>query len=210
MSWCCGPTRLAGRPRAAGGPSSATRARRREAQLARYREIEAGCCAAAPGCSRRWTPRLRHLAALLRGIGRQREYAAWCPWVADRLEGAAQEGHGGGGARRAPARPLRPERGAPALRILPEGQRGREGMTRSGYDQGEASGLVQGARVGRLSLRNRPRPGRGAGTLPASWWRTRSWGGPERRSEGHSAAYQIALPLPRAAGVARRARRRGG
>ena len=68
-------------------------------------------------------------------------------------------------------------------------------MTRSGYDQGEASSPVQGARppaqpaepsAARTRLLDAP------SVLVED---VRSGGGPpERRSEGHSAAYQIAFP----------------
>ena len=74
-------------------------ARRREAQLASYREIEAGLMRRSAGVQPAVdTPDFATYAALLRGIGRQREYAAWCHWVADRLEGAAQEGRAAEGA----------------------------------------------------------------------------------------------------------------
>ena len=54
------------------------------------------------------TPDFATYAALQRGIGRQREYAAWCHWVADRLEGAAQEGREGSDAGQAPPAPALP------------------------------------------------------------------------------------------------------
>ena len=121
-------------PRAAGALFR-EHAHRREAQLARYREIEAGLMRSSAGVPPAVdTPDFATYAALLRGIGRQREYAAWCHWVADRLEGAAEERarHAEGGAPAAPARrPLWPERGAPALR---SSGRERKGMTPGGAE----------------------------------------------------------------------------
>jgi DNA-binding PadR family transcriptional regulator len=67
-------------------------ARRHEARLARYREIEAQMVRDATGVPPVGTPEFAAYAALQRGIGRVREYAAWCCWVADQLEAAATEG----------------------------------------------------------------------------------------------------------------------
>ena len=65
-------------------------AHRHEAQLAHYREIEASlerdAAGVLPPVDR---PEFATYAALQRGIGRQREYAAWCHWVADQLEAGA-------------------------------------------------------------------------------------------------------------------------
>ena len=66
--------------------------RRHEAQLAQYREIEGqwtgGAAGALPPVD---TPEFAAYATLQRGIGYEREYAAWCRWVADRLEAAERE-----------------------------------------------------------------------------------------------------------------------
>jgi DNA-binding PadR family transcriptional regulator len=67
--------------------------RRHEAQLAQYREIEArlgqDTAGVLPPAD---TPEFATYAALQRGIGYEQEYAAWCRWVADQLEAAANKG----------------------------------------------------------------------------------------------------------------------
>jgi PadR family transcriptional regulator AphA len=67
--------------------------RRHEARLAQYREFEAELVrTAAGGPPPVGTPEFAAYATLQRGIGRVREYAAWCRWLADRLEAAATAG----------------------------------------------------------------------------------------------------------------------
>jgi DNA-binding PadR family transcriptional regulator len=64
--------------------------RRHEAQLAHYREIEAGMVRSTDGIMPPVdTPEFAAYATLQRGLGYEREYAAWCRWVADQLEAAA-------------------------------------------------------------------------------------------------------------------------
>jgi DNA-binding PadR family transcriptional regulator len=64
--------------------------RRHEAQLARYREFEAELSGgSAGGPSPLDGAEFATYAALQRGIGYEREYAAWCRWVAERLEAGA-------------------------------------------------------------------------------------------------------------------------
>jgi DNA-binding PadR family transcriptional regulator len=66
---------------------------RHEARLARYRELEAQMVRDHAGVPPPVaTPEFAAYAALRRGIGRVREYAAWCRWLADRLEAAATAG----------------------------------------------------------------------------------------------------------------------
>jgi DNA-binding PadR family transcriptional regulator len=74
--------------------------RRHEAQLAQYREIEARLRRdTATGLPPVDMPDFATYAALQRGIGYEREYAAWCRWVADQLEAAAnKDGDTGNGA----------------------------------------------------------------------------------------------------------------
>jgi DNA-binding PadR family transcriptional regulator len=64
--------------------------RRHLAQLAEYREIEASLRRANP----RWpgldSPDFASYVTLQRGIGYEREYAAWCRWVAEQLERGPQ------------------------------------------------------------------------------------------------------------------------
>ena len=68
-------------------------ARRHEARFALYREFEAQMVRDAGGAQPPVTTQaFATYAALRRGIGRVREYAAWCHWVADQLEAAATEG----------------------------------------------------------------------------------------------------------------------
>jgi DNA-binding PadR family transcriptional regulator len=72
---------------------------RHEARLARYRELEAQLVRATAGAPPVDTQEFAAYAALRRGIGRAREYAAWCRWLADRLEAAASaEAEAGPGA----------------------------------------------------------------------------------------------------------------
>jgi DNA-binding PadR family transcriptional regulator len=72
-------------------------ARRHEAQLARYREIEVQMLGPTAGVLPPVdTPEFAAYATLRRGLGRQREAAAWCRWVADRLEAAAGTPGGAG------------------------------------------------------------------------------------------------------------------
>ena len=74
--------------------------RRHEAQLAHYRVIEArlvgGTAGAPPPVD---APEFAAYAALRRGLSAERAYAAWCRWLADRLEAAAKHrGTAGSGA----------------------------------------------------------------------------------------------------------------
>jgi DNA-binding PadR family transcriptional regulator len=71
--------------------------RSHEARLARYRALEAEMVrGSAGGPPPTGTPEFAAYAALQRGIGAEREYAAWCRWLADRLEAAADETGGAG------------------------------------------------------------------------------------------------------------------
>jgi DNA-binding PadR family transcriptional regulator len=66
--------------------------RRHEAQLAHYRELEAGMVRSTDGIMPPVdTPEFAAYATLQRGLGYEREYAAWCRWVADQLEAASEE-----------------------------------------------------------------------------------------------------------------------
>jgi DNA-binding PadR family transcriptional regulator len=66
--------------------------RRHEAQLAQYREIEDRMVRSTDGAMPPVdTPEFAAYATLQRGIGYEREYAAWCGWVADQLEAAAAQ-----------------------------------------------------------------------------------------------------------------------
>jgi len=65
-------------------------AQRHAARLAHYRELEAQLVRDAGGAPPPVaTPEFAAYATLQRGIGRVREYAAWCRWLAERLEAAA-------------------------------------------------------------------------------------------------------------------------
>src|SRR5688572_27080025 len=67
--------------------------RRHEAQLAQYRKVEAGMVRSTDGIMPSVnTPEFAAYASLQRGLGYEREYAAWCRWVADQLEAAATTG----------------------------------------------------------------------------------------------------------------------
>ncbi len=63
-------------------------ASRHEGQLERYEEIEGWMKREwAEDLGRPGSPRFASYATLRRGLGYEREYAAWCRWLADALEG---------------------------------------------------------------------------------------------------------------------------
>jgi DNA-binding PadR family transcriptional regulator len=71
--------------------------RRHEAQLAQYQQIEAEILGPTAGVlSPVDTPEFAAYATLRRGLGRQREAATWCRWLAYRLEAAAGTPGGAG------------------------------------------------------------------------------------------------------------------
>jgi DNA-binding PadR family transcriptional regulator len=77
--------------------------RRHEARLAHYRELEAQMVRDAGGVPPPVaTPEFAAYATLQRGLGRVREYAAWCRWLAERLEASTSEGQRRGRAPRLP------------------------------------------------------------------------------------------------------------
>ena len=63
-----------------------THAKHHEAQLAQYEEyrhwVERAAAGVRPGVG---TPEFASYAALVRGIGFEREYAGWCRWMAEQL-----------------------------------------------------------------------------------------------------------------------------
>lgn len=69
--------------------------RRHLDQLAEYEGLRARLEAeAGAGLPRPETPLFSSLIAVQRGIGYEREYAAWCGWVAGLLEGASEQSAG--------------------------------------------------------------------------------------------------------------------
>jgi DNA-binding PadR family transcriptional regulator len=65
-------------------------ARRHEAQIARYRELEAQLLDPTAGIVPPvGTPEFAAYATLRQGLSRRREYAAWCHWMAGQLDAAA-------------------------------------------------------------------------------------------------------------------------
>ncbi|MDQ3702620.1 MAG: PadR family transcriptional regulator [Chloroflexota bacterium] len=62
--------------------------RRHLAQLAQYQAIEAHLKGMSPQLPPITAQGFAAYATLQRGIGYEREYAAWCQWVAEQLEGA--------------------------------------------------------------------------------------------------------------------------